>query len=72
MLYNFPFQSTQKAFKMAISIQQRNELQRKIWSIADDVRGAVDGWDFKQYVLGSLMISFFISLKIGELSAKSA
>ena len=43
---------------MAISIQQRNELQRKIWSIADDVRGAVDGWDFKQYVLGSLFYRF--------------
>ena len=33
---------------------QRAELHRKIWAIADDVRGAVDGWDFKQYVLGML------------------
>ena len=31
---------------------QRSELHRKIWAIADDVRGAVDGWDFKQYILG--------------------
>ena len=34
--------------------EQRAELHRKIWAIADDVRGAVDGWDFKQYVLGIL------------------
>ena len=31
------------------STQQRAELQRRIWQIANDVRGAVDGWDFKQY-----------------------
>ncbi len=37
---------------------QRQELHRKIWSIADDVRGAVDGWDFKQYVLGILFYRF--------------
>ena len=36
------------------SMQQRAELQRRIWQIANDVRGAVDGWDFKQYVLGAL------------------
>ncbi len=40
------------------SIQQRNELQRRIWQIANDVRGAVDGWDFKQYVLGTLFYRF--------------
>src|SRR3712207_479914 len=37
---------------------QRMELHRKIWSIADDVRGAVDGWDFKQYILGILFYRF--------------
>ena len=37
---------------------QRQELHRKIWSIADDVRGAVDGWDFKQYILGILFYRF--------------
>ena len=37
---------------------QRAELHRKIWAIADDVRGAVDGWDFKQYVLGILFYRF--------------
>ena len=38
--------------------QQRTELQRKIWKIANEVRGAVDGWDFKQYVLGTLFYRF--------------
>lgn len=37
---------------------QRSELHRKIWAIADEVRGAVDGWDFKQYVLGILFYRF--------------
>ena len=37
---------------------QRAELHRKIWTIADDVRGAVDGWDFKQYILGILFYRF--------------
>jgi type I restriction enzyme M protein len=40
------------------SIQQRAELQRRIWQIANEVRGAVDGWDFKQYVLGALFYRF--------------
>lgn len=40
------------------SMQQRAELQRQIWNIANDVRGAVDGWDFKQYVLGTLFYRF--------------
>jgi len=38
--------------------QQRAALQRQIWQIANDVRGAVDGWDFKQYVLGTLFYRF--------------
>jgi len=45
------------------SIQQRAALQSQIWKIANDVRGAVDGWDFKQYVLGTLFYRF-ISEKI--------
>lgn len=40
------------------AIQQRLELQRRIWQIANDVRGSVDGWDFKQYVLGALFYRF--------------
>lgn len=40
------------------STQQRDELQNKIWKIANEVRGAVDGWDFKQFVLGTLFYRF--------------
>lgn len=40
------------------SIAQRQELQAKIWKIANDVRGSVDGWDFKQFVLGTLFYRF--------------
>jgi type I restriction enzyme M protein len=40
------------------STQQRAELQKKIWQIANEVRGSVDGWDFKQYVLGTLFYRF--------------
>jgi type I restriction enzyme M protein len=40
------------------SAAQRAELQSKIWRIANDVRGSVDGWDFKQYVLGTLFYRF--------------
>lgn len=40
------------------SSQQRAALHRQIWAIANDVRGSVDGWDFKQYVLGSLFYRF--------------
>lgn len=40
------------------SAQQRAALQSQIWKITNDVRGAVDGWDFKQYVLGSLFYRF--------------
>ena len=37
------------------SLAQRQELQAKIWKIANEVRGSVDGWDFKQFVLGALL-----------------
>lgn len=37
---------------------QRAELHRTIWRIADDLRGSVDGWDFKSYVLGMLFYRF--------------
>jgi len=40
------------------STAQRAELQAKIWRIANDVRGSVDGWDFKQFVLGTLFYRF--------------
>ncbi len=37
---------------------QRAQLQAQIWRIANEVRGAVDGWDFKQFVLGTLFYRF--------------
>ncbi len=40
------------------SDQQRAELHKTIWSIADDLRGSVDGWDFKQYILCTLFYRF--------------
>ena len=40
------------------STQQRAELQNQILKIANDVRGSIDGWDFKQYVLGTLFYRF--------------
>lgn len=43
--------------------QERAELHRTIWNIANDLRGSVDGWDFKQYVLGMLFYRY-ISEKI--------
>lgn len=38
--------------------QERDELHRTIWQIANDLRGSVDGWDFKAYVLGILFYRF--------------
>ena len=38
--------------------QEREELHRAIWSIADDLRGNVDGWDFKTYVLGTMFYRY--------------
>src|SRR5688500_7426300 len=40
------------------SQQQRDALHRQIWQIANEVRGAVDGWDFKHFVLGALFYRF--------------
>ena len=40
------------------STQQRAELHKTIWKIAEELRGPVDGWDFKQYVLGTLFYRF--------------
>ena len=40
------------------STEQRAQLQAQIWKIANDVRGSVDGWDFKQFVLGTLFYRF--------------
>ncbi len=40
------------------STRQRAELQAQIWRIANEVRGSVDGWDFKHFVLGTLFYRF--------------
>ena len=37
---------------------EREELHRAIWAIADDLRGSVDGWDFKQYILGVMFYRY--------------
>lgn len=45
--------------------QEREELHRAIWAIADELRGAVDGWDFKNYVLGTMFYRY-ISEKLAD------
>lgn len=50
---------------MVESIKERDELHRTIWSIADELRGSVDGWDFKSYVLG-MMFYRYISENISN------
>lgn len=57
--------------------QEREELHRAIWAIADELRGAVDGWDFKNYVLGTMFyryISEYLANYInkGEIDAGNA
>lgn len=38
--------------------QEREKLHRAIWSITDELHGAVDGWDFKNYVLGTVFFRY--------------
>lgn len=47
------------------NMREREELHKAIWSIADDLRGSVDGWDFKQYILG-IMFYRYISENIAN------
>ena len=54
--------------------QERDELHKAIWSIADDLRGSVDGWDFKSYVLSTMFYRFISEnltayINAGELEA---
>ena len=42
----------------SIKEQEREELHKAIWNIANDLRGSVDGWDFKQYVLGFMFYRY--------------
>ncbi|MCQ2947281.1 hypothetical protein JT185_02105 [Helicobacter pylori] len=47
-------QANEKNNEHAFSSLERNELHNTIWKVANELRGSVDGWDFKQYVLGIL------------------
>ncbi len=52
--------------------QERDELHKAIWAIADELRGSVDGWDFKAYVLGTMFYRFLsenITAYINQLMA---
>lgn len=48
--------------------QERQELYKTIWQIANDLRGSVDGWDFKAYVLGMLAYRYLSESLAGELN----
>lgn len=50
--------------------QERTELYRTIWALANELRGSVDGWDFKQYVLGMLFYRY-ISETLQLISTKA-
>lgn len=57
--------------------QEREELHRAIWAIADELRGSVDGWDFKNYVLGTMFYRYISEnltnyINLGEQKAGSA
>ncbi len=41
-----------------VNTSQREELHRAIWAIADELRGSVDGWDFKNYILGTMFYRY--------------
>ena len=47
----------------------RNELFKKLWAMCNDVRGAVEGWDFKQYVYGALFYRYLSERMIEEANA---
>ena len=38
--------------------QERQELHNKLWAICNELRGSINGWDFKQYVLGMMFYRF--------------
>ncbi|GAA7124164.1 type I restriction-modification system subunit M [Helicobacter pylori] len=51
-------QANEKNNEHAYSSLERNELHNTIWKVANELRGSVDGWDFKQYVLGILFYRY--------------
>ena len=50
--------------------QERAEIHKTIWATADKLRGAVDGWDFKQYIIGTIFYRYlsenFIKVKVKQ------
>lgn len=52
--------------------QEREELHRAIWAIADELRGAVDGWDFKNYVLGTMFYRYISENLCGYINSGEA
>lgn len=42
----------------SVNKKEREEVHRAIWAIAEELRGAVDGWDFKNYVLGTMFYRY--------------
>lgn len=51
---------------------EREELHRAIWAIADELRGAVDGWDFKNYVLGTMFYRYISENICGYINSGEA
>jgi len=51
--------------------QERAELHRTIWNMANDLRGSVDGWDFKQYVLGMLFTATYLKILLPILTPEN-
>ncbi|VEU58967.1 type I restriction-modification system subunit M [Mycoplasmopsis gallinacea] len=51
---------------------ERNELHTSIWKIADELRGSVDGWDFKNYVLGAMFYRFLSGKMVREFNNRQA
>ena len=49
---------------------EREEIHRAIWAIADDLRGSVDGWDFKAYVLCMMFYRFISENLSGYIEAE--
>jgi type I restriction enzyme M protein len=64
-----PFVLRYKTPKENLKKHERTELHRTIWGIANDLRGSVDGWDFKQYVLGILFYRYISENLISYLNA---
>ena len=52
--------------------KQRAELHKTIWSIANELRGSVDGWDFKAYILITLFYRFISEDITSYINAKES